>query len=67
MTAAQLNAVTAQANAICEGTGVFCKYEFDRKTHVFRWNFYRRGTFVGGTSREAEVCSKAKRLVQTRG
>jgi len=67
VTSNQLSGITAEVNAICEGTGVVCRYEYDRKKHKFQWNFYRRGTFVGGTARESEVRAKAKRLVQTRG
>jgi len=55
--------VTAQANTIGESSGVVCRYEWDRKKGVFRWNYYRRGRFVGGTSTMTKVIPMMTRLV----
>lgn len=55
--------VTAQANTIGKEYGVVCRYEWDRKKKCFRWNYYRHGHFVGGTSKLEKVIPMMTRLV----
>ena len=53
------NLPARQANEICRAAGIVCKYEFDRRLGKFRYRFYRRGVYIGGTAAPSKVVNLA--------
>ena len=60
---ADVSAMERRANLICSGSGVECRYEWDRLKAEFRWRFYRGGRFVASTVVSEKVSRIAERLV----
>lgn len=46
------------ANAKGERFGIRCRYEFDTSSKLFVWKFYRRGVYLGKTSKPDQVLTK---------
>lgn len=53
------------ANTIGRPFNVVCRYENDRYTRQPKYNFYRRGVWVGGTSLEAKVLSLMRKFTES--
>jgi hypothetical protein len=53
----------SKANDIGRPFGVVVKHERDRYTRQMKFNFYRAGRWIGGTSLESRVVAMMKKYV----
>lgn len=64
MSTAEINLLTRQANAMAEGSGVTCSYEWTSSRGGFKWVFRRRGVYLGRTSVKESVLVRMAKYVK---
>lgn len=47
--------VEYQANTKGQRYGIRCKYEWDTSAKAFAWKFFRRGVYLGKTTKQDKV------------